>query len=51
MFSISRYHYGLQNAKRLLQKLGAEEPEMPPFEPSIFEPMPEVEIDPEGEEE
>ena len=42
------YHYGLQNAKRLLKELGVEEPEMPPFDPSKFEPMPEVEIDPEG---
>ncbi|MEO1053233.1 MAG: DUF4062 domain-containing protein [Bacteroidota bacterium] len=45
------YHYGLENAKRLLKELGAAEPEMPPFDPSKFEPMPEVEIDPdEGEE-
>ena len=42
------YHYGLENAKRLLQELGAEKPNMPPFDPSKFEPMPEVEIDPEG---
>ncbi|MEN0006066.1 MAG: DUF4062 domain-containing protein [Bacteroidota bacterium] len=41
------YHYGLQKAKGLLQELGAEEPELPPFDPSQFEPMPEVEIDPE----
>ena len=40
------YHYGLENAKRLLKELGAEEPDMPPFDPSKFEPMPEVEIDP-----
>jgi tetratricopeptide (TPR) repeat protein len=42
------YHYGLENSKRLLKELDAEEPEMPPFDPSKFEPMPEVEIDPEG---
>ncbi|MEL7423200.1 MAG: DUF4062 domain-containing protein, partial [Bacteroidota bacterium] len=42
------YHYGLQNAKRLLKELGAPEPDMPPFDPSKFEPMPEVEIDPDG---
>ena len=40
------YHYGLQNAKRLLKELGAEAPNLPPFDPSKFEPMPEVEIDP-----
>ncbi|MEL7423063.1 MAG: DUF4062 domain-containing protein [Bacteroidota bacterium] len=45
------YHYGLQNAKRLLKELGAPEPEMPPFDPTQFEPMPEVEIDPEKENE
>ena len=32
-----------------LQELGAPEPEMPPFDESKFEPMPEVEIDPEDE--
>ncbi len=42
------YDYSLKNAKRLLQELGAPEPEMPPFDPTQFEPMPEVEIDPEG---
>lgn len=40
------YHYGLQQAKRLLKELGAEEPKMPPFDASKFEPMPEVEIVP-----
>jgi len=39
------YQYGLQNAKRLLKELGAKEPQMPPFDPSKFEPMPEVDID------
>jgi hypothetical protein len=32
-----------------LQWLGAPEPEMPPFDESKFEPMPEVEIDPDDE--
>ncbi|MCB0844968.1 MAG: DUF4062 domain-containing protein [Bacteroidetes bacterium] len=45
------YHYGLEKAKGLLKELGAEEPEMPPFDPSKFEPMPEVEIEPPEEEE
>ncbi|MEO1263670.1 MAG: hypothetical protein AAFZ15_32970 [Bacteroidota bacterium] len=42
------YHYGLENARRLLKELGAPEPDLPPFDPSKFEPMPELEIDPEG---
>lgn len=45
------YHYGLENAKRLLKELNAPEPEMPPFDPSKFEPMPEVEIEPLAEDE
>lgn len=43
------YHWGLVAAKKHLQELGADEPEMPPFDESKFEPMPEVEIDPEDE--
>jgi len=43
------YHWGLERARRHLQELGAAEPEMPPFDASKFEPMPEVEIDPEDE--
>ena len=43
------YHYGLENAKKHLAALGAPEPEMPPFDPSKFEPMPEVEINPSDE--
>ncbi|MFY0629555.1 MAG: DUF4062 domain-containing protein [Flavobacteriaceae bacterium] len=39
------YHYGLQNAKRLLKELDAKKPNMPPFDASKFEQMPEVEID------
>ncbi|HEX8130686.1 MAG TPA: DUF4062 domain-containing protein [Pyrinomonadaceae bacterium] len=43
------YHWGLEKARRHLRELGAREPEMPPFDASKFEPMPEVEIDPEDE--
>jgi hypothetical protein len=43
------YHWGLEKARRHLQELGAAEPQMPPFDESKFEPMPEVEIDPEDE--
>lgn len=43
------YDFGLQNARKLLAALGAPEPELPPFDPSKFEPMPEVEIDPDDE--
>lgn len=43
------YHWGLVAAQKHLQELGAPEPEMPPFDESMFEPMPEVEIDPNDE--
>ena len=43
------YHWGLEAARQHLQALGAPEPELPPFDPTKFEPMPEVEIDPEDE--
>ena len=43
------YHWGLEAARKHLRELGAPEPEMPPFDPSKHEPMPEVEIDPEDE--
>jgi ATP/maltotriose-dependent transcriptional regulator MalT len=43
------YHWGLEKARKQLRELGAAEPEMPPFDASKFEPMPEVEIDPEDE--
>jgi tetratricopeptide (TPR) repeat protein len=43
------YHWGLEKARALLKELGAGEPEMPPFDESKFEPMPEVEIDPADE--
>jgi tetratricopeptide (TPR) repeat protein len=43
------YHWGLEKARRHLVELGAEEPVMPAFDESKFEPMPEVEIDPADE--
>ena len=43
------YHWGLGKAKQHLKELGAPEPEMPPLDESKFEPMPEVEIDPDDE--
>ena len=43
------YHWGLERARALLKELGAGEPEMPAFDESRFEPMPEVEIDPADE--
>lgn len=43
------YHWGLEKAKQHLKELGAPEPLMPPFDESKFEPMPEVEIDPDDE--
>ncbi|MDQ1590549.1 MAG: hypothetical protein QOG71_1176 [Pyrinomonadaceae bacterium] len=43
------YHWGLEKARRHLRELGAPEPLMPVFDASKFEPMPEVEIDPEDD--
>ncbi len=43
------YHWGLERARGLLRELNAAEPEMPAFDASKFEPMPEVEIDPADE--
>ena len=43
------YHRGLQKAKAHLAALGAPEPDMPPFDESKFEPLPEVEINPKDE--
>jgi tetratricopeptide (TPR) repeat protein len=43
------YHWGLEKARALLKELGAGEPELPAFDASKFEPMPEVEIDPADE--
>ncbi len=40
------YHYGLTNARHHLRELGAPEPQLPPFDPSKFDPMPEVDINP-----
>lgn len=43
------YHYGLTNARRHLQELGAPEPQLPPFDESKFPPMPDVELNPKDE--
>jgi len=43
------YHWGLIASRRHLEELGASEPQMPPFDESKFETMPEVEIDPQDE--
>jgi hypothetical protein len=43
------YHWVLEAAKAHLSALNAPEPIMPPFDPSKYEPMPEVEIDPDDE--
>jgi tetratricopeptide (TPR) repeat protein len=37
------YHWGLEKARKLLQKMGAGEPQLPAFDESKFEPMPAVE--------
>jgi hypothetical protein len=43
------YHYGLTNARRHLEELGAPEPQLPPYDESKFEPMPDVELNPKDE--
>ncbi len=43
------YYWGLVAARALLRELGAPEPQLPPFDESKFEPMPEVEINPHDE--
>ena len=43
------FHWGLVAAQKHLRELVAPETEMPPFDESKFEPMPEVEIDPDDE--
>ncbi len=43
------YHWGLVAARKHLRELGAPEPSMPPFDESKYEPMPEVEINPNDE--
>jgi tetratricopeptide (TPR) repeat protein len=41
------YHWGLEAARKHLAEFGAPEPtNLPPYDESKFEPMPEVEIDP-----
>jgi len=40
------YLYGLTNARKHLEELGAPEPQLPPFDESKFEPMPDVEVNP-----
>jgi tetratricopeptide (TPR) repeat protein len=43
------YHWGLVAARKHLKELSAPEPEMPPFDESKYETMPEVEINPNDE--
>jgi tetratricopeptide (TPR) repeat protein len=43
------YWWGLQAARAHLKALGAPEPVLPPFDESKFDPMPEVEINPDDE--
>lgn len=43
------YHYGLSNARKHLQDLGAPEPQLPPYDESKFEPLPDVELNPKDE--
>jgi tetratricopeptide (TPR) repeat protein len=43
------YHWGLVKAQKHLEELGAPMPDMPAFDESKYEPMPEVEIDPDDE--
>jgi tetratricopeptide (TPR) repeat protein len=43
------YHWGLETARAHLAALDAPEPEMPAFDASAFEPLPEVEINPKDE--
>jgi len=43
------YHYRLTNARKHLQELGAPEPQLPPFDESKFEPLPDVELNPKDE--
>jgi len=40
------YHWGLEAARKHLDELGAPYPDMPPFDPSKYEPMQEVDIYP-----
>lgn len=40
------YAFGLYHAKKHLTELGVPFPDLPPYDDSLYEPMPEVEIDP-----
>jgi hypothetical protein len=40
------YHCGLKQAEAHLAAHGAPEPDMPPYDESKFEPLPDVEINP-----
>lgn len=40
------YHWGIEKAKAHLSALRAPEPDLPPFDKSKFEPLPEIEINP-----
>ena len=40
------YHWGLEAARSHLRELGAPEPELPPFDETKFEPLPDVPIIP-----
>jgi hypothetical protein len=41
------YAFGLANAQAHLDALGVEPPELPPYDESLYEPMPDVDIHPE----
>lgn len=43
------YHRGLEKARQHLKELGAEAPELPPYDEGKYEPMVEVEINPRDE--
>ncbi len=43
------FSWGLTAARKHLTELGAAEPDLPPFDESKFDPLPEVEIDPDDE--
>jgi tetratricopeptide (TPR) repeat protein len=45
------YHWGLEAAKKHLAALGEPKPtDLPPYDESKFEPMPQIEIDPQADE-
>ena len=43
------YHWALEGARKHLVALGAPEPTLMPFDAAMFNPMPEVEIDPDDQ--